>query len=72
MASGDGYGGPMKQPTDYSADQRAFHDSVVTETWHTFNWERRALREAFDVEQIFKIAGPAVLAVAGPAYRERS
>ena len=41
----------------YRADQREFHDAVATEFWNSYDWKRRAIREAFEVEQIFKLVG---------------
>jgi 2-polyprenyl-3-methyl-5-hydroxy-6-metoxy-1,4-benzoquinol methylase len=38
----------------YLSDQRAFHDAVVTEDLASFDWERRRIRENFDVDQIMR------------------
>src|SRR5215471_14255663 len=48
-----------EQPATYTSDQRKFFDDMATVGWDTYNWKRRSIREAFDVEQIFKIIGPA-------------
>ena len=49
---------PTQQPTKYASDQRAFHDAVAADDWHTYNWERRAVRERYDAERIFRLTGP--------------
>src|SRR5262249_18854211 len=52
---GDRLGTAMQR---YQSDQRAYFDVLVTDGWNTYNWKHRALREAFDIEQIFRITGP--------------
>jgi 2-polyprenyl-3-methyl-5-hydroxy-6-metoxy-1,4-benzoquinol methylase len=47
----------MKQPAAYTSDQREFHDQVAIEAWDSYNWQRRAVRERYDAEQIFRYTG---------------
>lgn len=42
---------------EYLPDQSEFFDLLATEDWHTYNWERRAVREAYDVAETMRIAG---------------
>jgi SAM-dependent methyltransferase len=50
----------------YRPDQRKFHDVVATEYWSAYDWKRRAVREAFEVQQIFKLVGrPAAILQVG-------
>jgi SAM-dependent methyltransferase len=50
----------------YRADQREFHNLVATEYWSAYDWKRRAVREAFEIEQIFRLVGkPATILQVG-------